>query len=142
MSNDDIIADFNTKLSALAIPCTADLYSISAETYMQLDSVITLKNLSGKDIIKGLAVKRNSYGFDLATNDDECIGILLDDAIENGVARILTKGYISKYGGRYEVQTVGGLLTANSRYGVNADSKLELKENGKFLSVNTDAVIF
>lgn len=142
MSNDAIVADFNTKLSVLAVPCTADLYSISAETYMQLDSVINLKNLSGKDIVKGLAVKRNSYGFDLATNDDECIGILLDDAIENGVARILTKGYISKYGGRYSVQTAGGALTANSRYGVNADSKLELNENGKFLAINSDAVIF
>lgn len=142
MSNDDIVEDINSKLTVLSVPCTADLYSISAETYMDLDSVITLQNTSGKDIVKGLAVKRSTYGFDLAVNDSECIGILLDDAIENGVARILTKGYISKYGGRYLVQTVGGTLTANSRYGVNADSKLDLNENGKFLAVNTDAVIF
>lgn len=142
MSNDDIVEDINSKLTVLSVPCTADLYSISAETYMDLDSVITLQNTSGKDIIKGLAVKRSTYGFDLAVNDSECIGILLDDVIENGVARILTKGYISKYGGRYLVRTVGGTLTANSRYGVNADSKLELNENGKFLAVNSDAVIF
>lgn len=142
MSDDDIIADFNTRLSALDIPCTADLYSISAETYMELDSVITLKNLSGKDLTKGLCVKRGTYGFDLALNDDECIGILLDDVVENGIGRILTKGYISKYGGRYLVQTVGGTLTANSRYGVNSDSKLELNDNGKFLAVNSDAVVF
>ena len=142
MSNDDILSDFNAKLSVLSVPCTADLYSISAETYMDLDSVITLQNTSGKDIVKGLAVKRSIHGFDLAVNDSECIGILLDDVIVNGIARILTKGYISKYGGRYLIKTVGGALTANSRYGVNADSKLELNENGKFLAVNSDAVIF
>ena len=142
MTNDDIISDINEKLGKLSIPCTADLYSISAETYMDLDSVITLQNLSGKDIIKGLAVKRNSFGFDLAINDKECIGILLDDTINNGVGRILTKGYISKYGGRYSVLIEGGTLTANRYYTVNSNSKLESNDKGEFLAVNSDAVIF
>ena len=142
MSNDAIISDINIKLGTLSVPCTADLYSISAETYMDMDSVIMLENLSGKDITKGLAVKRSSYGFDLATNDKECIGILLDDTCNTGVGRILTKGYISKYGGRYTVLTVGGVLTPNSHYTVNNDSKLEIGTDGEFLAVNNDSVVF
>lgn len=142
MTNDAIISDINAKLEVLDVPCTADLYSISSEVYMDMDSVILLKNLSGKDIVKGLAVKRSAYGFDLATNDKECIGILLDDTCNNSVGRILTKGYISKYGGRYIVSTVGGVLTPNSHYTVNNDSKLEIGTDGEFLAVNSDAVVF
>jgi len=145
MTNDDILASLNTKLAALSIPCVADLYCIGAETAYptEMDNVKVMKNLGSADITAGHIVKRSVAGFDLCTTDSEAFGVLLDDTKAGNVGRILRKGYITKYGAKYNIlpmhtSTVGTRLGCDPN-GILTDAAVA---GGKFLHITSSELFF
>ena len=137
MTNTDILADINTKLATLAIPCTASFYSYGMEfCFSEADNVIEMKNVGASPITCGHIVKRVGYGFDLCTSNADVLGVLLDDVKVGGMGRVMIRGFMGRYLTRYYILPKG-FNTDNGRYGCSAQGTLTADANGKFLAVGT-----
>lgn len=141
MSNSDILADMNEKLSKLSIPCKASLYSYGMEKYMETNNVITMVNYDENPITQGHIVKRKDNGFALCTSTKDVFGVLLDDVKSGGTARVLIKGAIERYSQRFWIRP-RGMNGSTERFGCSSTGELVKDVNGCFAAFGEHAIIF
>lgn len=141
MSNSDVLADMNGKLSKLNIPCKASLYSYGMEKYMETNNVVTMVNYDENPITQGHIVKRKDNGFALCTSTKDVFGVLLDDVKSGGTGRVLTKGAIERYAQRFWIRP-HGMNGSTERFGCSSTGELVEDANGCFAAFGEHAIIF
>lgn len=141
MSNSDVLADMNGKLSKLNIPCKASLYSYGMEKYMETNNVVSMVNYDENPITQGHIVKRKDNGFALCTSTKDVFGVLLDDVKSGGIARVLTKGVIERYSQRFWIRP-HGMNGSTERFGCSLIGELVEDANGCFAAFGEHAIIF
>lgn len=135
MSNSDILADINSKLAELSIPCTASFYSYGMEfCFGETDNIVEMVNMDSSPITAGHIVKQSDYGFALCTSTADMFGILLDDVKVGGMGRVMTRGFLGRYTTRYYALPKG--FNTSPRYGCSATGTMTADANGKILSVS------
>ena len=132
-TNDDVLAIINSVLSGVA---TADLYSLSYEYYMELDTVQVMQNNDATSVLSGMIVTKKTNGFRKALLSDINAEqwVCLDNCKSGDSARVLKRGFITPYN-RYTVLKTGA-ITEGVRYSANDNSVLAANTNGKFLAVS------
>ena len=135
MSNTDILADINNKLSDLAIPCTASFYSYGMEfCFGNTTDIVEMVNNGEDDITAGHIVKRLSNGFTLCTKTADMLGFLLDDTKVGEVGRIMIRGFLGRYTPRY-FALPRGFHQDGDRFGCSSQGVMTAEEDGPILGV-------